>query len=198
MKPNVVPGKLARATALCALVLAPVLVNAQGGWKLVGLTGQMDNGDIAAFPDHTLFDLELFFTDPGFGYAQRMFQMTFVNDSQAIGYCHTNHLLYHTAGSESYSNNPLRKGHDQGGPDILGVGYQDSQYMETINLASQTFHAVFNADPCPNPDPTLPCFGLAAPIPSWQLPAYRRDSTMTDGTNRVTGPNEYHAARGLA
>jgi hypothetical protein len=70
--------------------------------------------------------------------------------------------------------------------------------MESVNLATRQTIGIFNADPCPNPDPTLPCFGLPAPIPSWQLPAYRRDSTMTDGTNRVTGPNEYHAARGRA
>lgn len=58
--------------------------------------------------------------------------------------------------------------------------------------------AVFNADPCPNPDPTLPCFGLPGPRPNWVLPVARRDSTQTDDSFKERGPNEYHAARGMA
>jgi len=138
MKPTLAPGKLARATALCALLLAPALVNAQGGWKLIGITGQQQNTNVTAYPDHTLFDLDTFFTDPGFGYAQRMFTVTWVNDTLCIGYCPTNGLLYHMAGSESYRNDPKRTGFDQGGPVIPGVGYQDSQYMETIDLQTRT------------------------------------------------------------
>ena len=167
-------------------------------WRLVGITGAQTDGTLNGtggfvYPDHTLFDISL--TN---GAVSKLFAVTWINDSQALGYNPTNGLLYHTGGSAAYSNNPLRNGHDQGGPDIAGVGYQDSQYMETVNLATRAMAGVFNADPCPNPDSTLPCFGLVAPVPSWVLPAYRRDSTQTDGTNRVDGVNEYHAARGLA
>src|SRR5206468_8509286 len=84
------------------------------------------------------------------------------------------------------------------GPDILGVGHQDSQYMETIDLQTRRFHAIFNADPCPNPDPSLPCFGLAAPRPSWVLPVERRNSTQTSGEYRARGTNEYHAVHNLS
>src|SRR6185503_20273569 len=118
--------------------------------------------------------------------------------SQSIGFCPDDGLVYHTAGSESYSNNPLRQGHDQGGPTIFGVGYQDSQYMETIDLQTRTFTAIFNCDPCPNPDPTLPCFGLVAPRPSWVRPTERRNSTQTGALYRERGVDEYHAVRGLS
>src|SRR5436190_19297731 len=199
MKPTLALGKLGRATALCALLLAPTLVNAQGaGWKLVGITGQQQNSDATAYPDHTLFDLDTFFTDPGFGYANRMFTVTWVNDTLCIGYCPTNGLLYHMAGSESYRNDPKRTGFDQGGPVIPGVGYQDSQYMETIDLQTRAYHAIFNADPCPNPDPSLPCFGLPAPRPSWVLPTERRNSTQTGGEYSARGTNEYDAMRGIS
>ena len=58
--------------------------------------------------------------------------------------------------------------------------------------------AVLNANPCPNPDPTLPCFGLPAPRPTWALPEDRRDSTQTDPSFRQKGEHEYSALRGMA
>ncbi len=58
--------------------------------------------------------------------------------------------------------------------------------------------AVFNSNPCPNPDAALPCFGLPAPRPSWVLPVERRDSTQTDESFRVRGTDEYTAVRGMA
>ena len=68
--------------------------------------------------------------------------------------------------------------------------------MGRIDLVSSNEVGVFNANPCPNPDPKLKCYGLPAPIPSWVLPQYRRDSTMTDPTNRATGVNEYSYVAG--
>ncbi|HEY6228292.1 MAG TPA: hypothetical protein VI282_14315, partial [Verrucomicrobiae bacterium] len=168
-------------------------------WKLYGVTGQQtdttpaDSGTGFKYPDHTLFEI-----NPSNAALTKLFTLTWINDSQSLGYNPDNHLLYHTGGSEAYSNNPQRLGHDQGGPDIPGVGYQDSQYMETVDPVTGAANAIFNADPCPNPDATLPCFGLVAPRPTWVLPVERRDSTQTDPSFRQTGPNEYHAARGLA
>jgi len=179
------------------LLLALVPHSQAQPWKLVGISGQQ--GDTTPgpggflYPDHTLFEV-----NPTSGALSKLFSVTFINDSVSIGYNPNDHLLYHTGGSESYSNNPGRNGHDQGGPNIPGVGYQDSQYMETIDLTTQAFVAIFNADPCPNPDPVLPCFGLTAPRPTWVLPTERRDSTQTDGSFRARGENEYHAARGMA
>ena len=166
-------------------------------WILIGISGQEsdDNTDAAGhfvYQDHTIYQINHYNAA-----VHRLVQVPWVPDSQAIGYCPTNSLVYHTAGASSYRND-FSPGHDQGGPDVLGVGYQDNQYMGTVNLTTQAFAGVFNCNPCPNPDGTLPCFGLSAPVPSWVLPAYRRNSTQTDPTNQVTGPNEYHAARGLA
>ena len=188
-------------SALLALLLAPALGNAQA-WKLIGISGQQADTTAGgtsgfAYPDHMLFDLDELLTDE-FGEVAQIFQVPFVNDSQSIGFCPANGLVYHTGGSESYSNNPLRKGHDQGGPDILGVGYQDSQFMESIDLQTRTFTGIFNAAPCPNPDPTLPCFGVVAPRPSWVLPVEQRNSTQTGSEYGARGSNEFHAIRGLA
>src|SRR5213075_3087358 len=36
------------------------------------------------------------------------------------------------------------------------------------------------------------------PVPPWVLPQYRRDSTMTSSTNRITGPDEPSGIRGIA
>jgi hypothetical protein len=176
--------------------------NAESPWKLIGITGQQGNttSDGAGgflYPDHTIYDLDAILSD-AFGTPEKLFAAPFVNDSQAIGFCPTDGLIYHTGGSESYSNNPLRRGNDQGGPDIFGLGYQDSQAMASFDLQTRTFTGVFNAAPCPNPDPTLPCFGVVAPRPSWVLPVERRNSTQTGGEYRARGSNEYHAARGLA
>jgi len=199
---NWLPKKLARATAFFALCLASGIVDAQTV-KLIGISGQQGDTTPSAlggfqYPDHMLFDLDALFTDPNFGEVAQLFPAPFVNDTQAIGFCPTNGLVYHTGGSESYSNNPLRNGHDQGGTNIAGVGYQDSQYMASVDLQTRVFTGIFNAAPCPNPDPTLPCFGVLAPRPSWVLPVEQRNSTQTGGEYGARGTNEYHAIRGMA
>jgi hypothetical protein len=180
------------------LILFSFHVTEAQGWRLIGITGQQgdDTLDLQGnfvFPDHTLYEINL--TTAAI---TKLRKLTFVNDSQAIGYSPATGLLYHSAGSESYSNNPFRLGHDQGGPDIPGIGYQDSQYLESINLITGVTTAVFNADPPPNPDAQLPSFGLPGPRPNWVLPTERRNSTQTDESFNVRGPDEYHAARGLA
>ena len=190
---------MVHALALFALLLVPGIIHAQN-WKLIGLTG-MNNDDVLSAqyqfvnPDRTLFEISLVN-----GAATPLFQATIILEGHVIGYCPTNGLIYHAAGGESWNNTPLNVGHNQGVPDVVGAGYQDCQYLETINLATHAFNAIYNSNPCPNPDPTLPCFGLDAPRPSWVLPVVRRDSTDAgvDGTNQVRGVNEYHEARGLA
>lgn len=168
-------------------------------WRLIAISGQQGNADDLnpqggfLYPDNTLFEVNL-----TSGALTKLFRTTWVPDSQAIGFNPADGLLYHTAGANAYRNDPLRAGHEQGGPDIPGVGYQDSYYLEKINLTTQAATAIFNADPCPNPDPTLPCFGLPAPIPTWAEPQLRRDSTQTGNEFRLRGENEYTAARGLA
>src|SRR5688572_7406491 len=70
--------------------------------------------------------------------------------------------------------------------------------METVDIQTGALNAIFNADPCPNPDPSLPCFGLVAPRPSWVLPVERRNSSQTGSEYRARGSNEFHAIRGMA
>src|SRR5204863_9396364 len=131
-------------------------------------------------------------------------------DSQSIGYCATNGMIYHTGGDGAYRDNPEQTVHDQD-PSVLtpGGAYQDNQYMGTVNVLTLAMAGVYNANPCPNPDNPgndigsdglyLPCFGLPAPVPPWVQPQYRRDSTQTDPTNRITGRNEFDdAIRGFA
>lgn len=197
MKTHLFAKSLSRITFVSVLLLFSGITHAQG-WRLVGTTGQQGNETLDPqggflYPDHTLYEINL--TTAAI---TKLLKLTFVNDSQAIGFSPATGLLYHSAGSESYSNNPFRTGHDQGGQDISGLGYQDSQYLESINLTTGMVTAVFNADPCPNPDPLLPCFGLPGPRPNWVLPVERRDSNQTDDSFKVRGPNEYHAARGMA
>ena len=106
--------------------------------------------------------------------------------------------MYHTGGSAAYRDDPTRTGTPQGGEPIPGLAFQDNYYVETINLATQVATGVINANPCPNPDPNLPCFGLVAPRPAWALPLERRTSDQTDSSFRQRGPNEYSALRGMA
>ena len=68
---------------------------------------------------------------------------------------------------ESYSNNPL------------SIGYRDNQYMETVDVFSDTLAktAVFNSN--------SEKFGLPAPRPNWLLPAERRTDAQTSSAFRV-------------
>jgi hypothetical protein len=184
------------ASIVCGLALISTISHAQ--WKLYGITGQQtdttpaDSGTGFKYPDHTLVEINTMTAA-----VSPLFTLTWINDSQAIGFNPTNHLIYHTGGSDAYNSNPSNIGSDQGGPPIAGVGYQDSQYMETVDPVTGAMAAIFNADPCPNPDLDLPCFGLPAPRPDWVLPTERRNSSQTDDSFRQIGPNEYRAARGL-
>jgi hypothetical protein len=200
MKTHPITNSLTRITFAAVLLVLPPAAHAQG-WRLVGITGQQGVDSLSnpedpnsfIYPDHTLYEI-----NQTTGALTKIMVMTFVNDSQAIGYCPADGRLYHTGGSESYSDNPFRTGSDNGGPDISGVGYQDSHYMESVDLATGVATGVFNACPCPNPDPLLPCFGLSAPRPDWVLPLERRTSEQTDGSFRARGEHEYHAVRGMA
>jgi hypothetical protein len=144
-------------------------------------------------PDHTVFRINT--TN---AICTEIVLLPWVLDSQTVGCCTTNGLLYHTGGDGAYTDNPLSLVHDQDGVDVAGGAYQDNQYMGTVNLLTLEMKGVYNANPCPNPDSSLPCFGLPAPIPSWALPQYRRDSTQTDPTNNIDGPNEPSGIRGIA
>jgi len=169
-----------------------------GPWKLIGITGQqgdttLDGSNNFLHPDNCLFEITT--TNAA---VTKLFKATWVPDSQSLGYNPESGLLYHTGGSWAYRDDPARTGHEQGGPDIAGLAFQDNQYIETINLANGVMTGVINCNPCPNPDSSLPCFGLPAPRPTWDLPLERRNSTQTATSFREKGTNEYNAARGLA
>lgn len=141
------------------------------GWRLIGITGQQSNASDLdpqggfLYPDNTLFQISL--TN---GSTTKLFRTTWVPDSQSIGYNPVDGLLYHTAGANAYRDDPLRTGHDQGGDDIPGLAFQDNYYMEKINLVTQAMTGVFNANPAPNPDPTLPLLRPARTPPGVGAP----------------------------
>jgi hypothetical protein len=197
MKNSLSPARSASIIATFGLFLAPGILCAQG-WRLVGITGQQSDSELDAqnafvHPDNTLYEISL--TN---GSLKKLFRPTWIPDSHSIGYNPVDGMLYHTGGSAAYRDDPLRTGHEQGGEDIPGLAFQDNYYMEKINLATQAMTAVLNANPCPNPDPNLPCFGLPASRPAWALPTERRNSTQTETSFRQKGENEYSALRGMA
>lgn len=206
---NNLSKKLCAGVASLLVSLAVPLATSGQSYQLFGVSGMQQN-ETQTVPgtydhkDHTLFRIST--TN---GSLTKIVTMTWVIDSQSVGYCAANGLLYHTAGDGAYRDSPFSPVHDQDSSVItLGGGYQDNQYMETIDLLTMQMAGVYNANPCPNPDNPSndigsdgiypPCFGLPAPVPPWVQPQYRRDSTQTDSTNRITGPNEPSGIRGIA
>lgn len=211
MKTIIYTKSLAALIAISALLPMPGVVQAQS-YRLFGISGKQQSDQIAPgvydHKDHTLFQI-----NTSTALLTEKIRMTWVIDSDAVGYCDKNGLIYHTASGGAYRDGQNAV-HDQDPLDITPAGaFQDNTYMESLDLLTLTMTGVYNANPCPNPDnPTneinlpldqqdglyAPCFGLAAPIPPWVLPQYRRNTTQTSGTNRITGPNEVGSIRGLA
>ena len=126
-------------------------------WKLVGITGQQGNDDIATYPDNTLFEIN---TDTGA--LTKLFQATFIPDSHSIGYNPDSGLLFHTGGAGAYRDDPTRTGTPQGGEPIPGLAFQDNYYVETINLATQQAIGVINA--CPAATARVACTIVATSV----------------------------------
>ena len=128
--------------------------------------------------DKRIGDFELLKTAP-------IVTLPFVPDTDAIGFNPVSGLLHRTSGSSAYRNDPAQ------------IGYNDNQFMETIDLFSPglpqagVFNANFQGDGTHGP------YGLAAPRQTWLLPFDRRTDAQTDPSFRQQGPNEYHAARDL-
>jgi hypothetical protein len=141
----------------------------------------------------------LFEINPATATLTQLFETTMIPDTQCVGFNPSDGLLYHAAGVESWGNDPAETYDIQRvSPNLVGLGFMDSHYLETINLATREFKAIFNANPPPSPDPALSAWGLVAPRPSWVLPVERRLSTQTASSYRERGTNEYHAVRGMA
>src|SRR6266850_4458844 len=192
MKNKLFPQSLSCIISLSTLLVVPGVIHAQS-YQLFGISGmQQDDTQTVPgtydFQDHTLFRI-----NSANGALTKIITMPWVIDSQSIGYCATNGLIYHTGGDGAYRDDPTRTVHDQDQSVLTpGGAFQDNQYMGTLNLLTLAMAGVYNANPCPNPDnpgndigndgATLPCFGLPAPIPSWVLPQYRRSSLQGDWT----------------
>ena len=120
-------------------------------------------------------------------------QLTFLPDGDQIGYNPEDGLLYHTAGSEAWTDDPGREG-----------GFRDHQYFEKVNLETGEITPIFNANPPESPD-EFPSFGLAAPRPNFILPEKVRllddpeceDELVPGICPREDGENEYHSLRAL-
>jgi hypothetical protein len=147
------------------------------GVKLVGATGSGgEEGGANTANDETLFNVA-FANNPVT--TTKILKLPHVPDADAVGFNPTSGLLHHVSGGESTSDEPA------------APTYRDNQFMETVDVVagSNAQQAVFNAN--------SEQFGPAAPRPTFVQPATRRTDTQTDGSFRVRGPNEYHAARDL-
>ena len=173
------------AALICVLCLVNSL-NAQS--RLVGITGNQEDGDQVSFPDVTLFEIDL--ADAS---TTKLMPLTFIPDTDAIGFNPDDGLLYHTGGAEAWTDDPNREG-----------GFRDHQYFEKVNVGTGEITPIFNANPPESPD-EFPSFGLAAPRPSFVLPDKVRliddpdceDEAVPGICPRENGENEYHALRAL-
>lgn len=141
--------------------------------RLLGITGLQGEPN-----DNTLFEINI--EDAS---TTELFELTFIPDTHAIGFNPDDGLIYHTAGSESWTDDPGRVG-----------GFRDHQYLETVNLDTGELTPIFNANPAPSPD-EFPAFGLPAPLPNFIAPGGVR--LVADPGERERGENEYHGIRGL-
>jgi hypothetical protein len=146
--------------------------------RLMGITGNQEDDDQASFPDTTLFEINLETAEPN-----PVAKLTWIPDSHAVGFNPVDGLIYHTGGSEAWTDDASREG-----------GWRDHQYMESYNLNTGEITAIFNANPPPSPD-EFPSWGEEAPRPSWVLPEEQR--LLDDPLPREKGENEYHAVRHL-
>src|SRR3989442_1606265 len=94
------------------ILLLPTVVHAQS-WSLFGITGEQQKPDQTVpgafdYPDHTLVRINT--TNAS---CTDFLLATFAPDSQAIGYCATNALIYHTGGAGAYRDDPTRTVIDQ-------------------------------------------------------------------------------------
>ena len=179
----------ALVTALFVLLSLPGAIHAAP--RLIGISGFSDGPG-------------LYEIDPTNAGTTLVFTPSPVSDTPTLGFSPTNGMLYFFGGGYAYrAADPVT-----GLNDPTKGGYQDTHYMAKIDLVTSNETGIFNADPCPNPDNPandigsdgifLRCYGLPAPFPTFVLPQYRRDSTMTDPTNRATGVNEYSYVAGAA
>ncbi len=173
------------AALLCALCVG---TTSHAQTRLLGITGNQEDGDQESFPDVTLFEIDT--TDAA---TTKIMALTFVPDGDQIGFNPDDGLLYHTGGSEAWTDDPGREG-----------GFRDHQYYEKVDLGSGEITPIFNANPPESPD-EFPSFGLAAPRPSFVLPEKIRllddpeceDDVVPGICPREDGENEYHSLRSL-
>ncbi|MCA9216620.1 MAG: hypothetical protein KDB27_26300, partial [Planctomycetales bacterium] len=184
-------GTMMRTTLTMMLMLMVSLAintTTQAQVRLLGITGLQGDADQEAFPDAALFEISI--ED---GSAEKLYDLTFIPDTHAIGFNPEDGLVYHTGGSESWTDDPSREG-----------GFGDHQYMETVNLETGELTPIFNANPPESPD-DFPSFGLAAPLPSFIAPGNVRliddpdceDEAVPGICPRERGEDEYHGLRGL-
>jgi autotransporter-associated beta strand protein len=149
--------------------------------RLIGITGKQNTGESGIDPnDDKLFEINI--TNAG---VTPLVKLPFVPDTTAIGFNPQDGLLYRTAGSGSYRNDPNR------------IAFNDNHYMQTVDVYSQDYPQVgiFNANA--QGDTGFGPYGLPAPRPTFILPAERRTDDQTDSSFQQDGPNEYHALRDL-
>jgi len=178
-----------KSSAVCFLILAGCLAGfvakaSAQDVRLLAITGHFGLEDGFDVPDGTVFEIDL--TD---GLATELVAMTDVPQAHVIGYNPVDGLLYHTAGGESWTSIPAEEAE-------CCSAFRDHQYMESYNLDTGQFTAIFNANPPDSPD-EYPGFGLPAPRPTWVFPTEIRLIDQTDISYQARGEGEYSALRSL-
>ena len=115
--------------------------------------------------------------------------LTGLPGNHSIAFNPSDGLIYHAGGDDSWHSDPANE------PE--GLGYRDTQYMESFNPATGDINPIFNANPAPSPD-DYASSGLVAPRPDWVFPEEIRTTDETDSSFQARGDNEYKALRDFA
>jgi PEP-CTERM motif len=176
--------KLGISAALLGLVLG-AQGTAGAAVTLYGITGnqEADKAGATDLPDETLFAI-----NTGTGAMTTVKRLSYIPDTDAIGWNPMDGQVYHVSGSSEYRDRTTQ------------LAFNPNQYMEKYDVGSDTLTAVFNS----NPHGLYFNFGLNGPRPSWVLPAEQRvvgqnpDNSFPpdfDPRENVAGDNEYDSIR---
>jgi hypothetical protein len=146
----------------------------------VQLIGVSSSGETASADDESLWRINYTAGAAPAVSAAKFLKLPSVPDNDAIAFNPVTGLLHHVSGGVSTSNSPS------------DPTFRDNHFMQTIDVLAGTNAqvGVYNAN--------AQQFGVAAPRPSFVLPAARRtDAQTAQSFTDMKGAGEYSAARDL-
>jgi len=179
------------ACCVCIMLLHAHAPTCHAQLKLMGISG---NRGMSPGQNERIYKISL-------GDAATTFvrELTYVADSDSIGWNARESMLYRTSGKSSSSSVSVNE------------AYRDNHYMEAIDVYDYSSQAImddgaivvkFNANPPPPDDPPnhlIPTMGLEGPRPTWLLPDPRRTIFQTDKDfEEALGPGEWLGPRDMA